>query len=215
MSELSKRSKTGPFLSQFASKTHHFNYTTMSNVGTFLCVPKLVPFRHNLQAKHNFFAPLQQQMSELSYDIQNWSLSVTFPSSEHNLYYRNIARASRKLEKFVLQNRSKCIKTYRVTINPRLASLERILTASKLAFSCLLKFFEFRSQQAFCWLRWQMNILKKTRVSFKIENRVNRAANRERKRGCLLIRANRIINQHEKQLEFALMFKKNHHHLDI
>src|SRR6056300_1044080 len=61
MSELSKRSKTGPFPSQFASKTQPFDLITTANVGTFLCVPKLVPFRHNLQAKHNLFAPLQQK----------------------------------------------------------------------------------------------------------------------------------------------------------
>ena len=57
----SKRSKTGPFPSQFASKTQPFDLTSTSNVGTFLFVPKLVPFRHNLQAKHNLFAPLQQK----------------------------------------------------------------------------------------------------------------------------------------------------------
>ena len=41
------RSKTGPFPSQFARKTQPFRTATATNVGTFICDPKLVPFRHN------------------------------------------------------------------------------------------------------------------------------------------------------------------------
>src|SRR6056300_1032768 len=79
MSELSKRSKTGPFPSQFASKTQPFDLTTTANVGTFLCVPKLVPFRHNLQAKHNLFAPLQQKCRNFLMRSQTGPFPSHFP----------------------------------------------------------------------------------------------------------------------------------------